>query len=97
MLTVAGLISRIKTIFFSSFQEGQVLRGPELETAPLSSHASHTFFHAGRCLPQLRKQRKRAGVRAESWPLGTAWLPLAACPPSPLYPMCCDAALEMHE
>lgn len=47
MLTVAGLIARIKTIFFFSFQEGQVLIGLELETAPFAFHASHLVFMWG--------------------------------------------------
>lgn len=34
-------------MFFSSFQEGHVLIGPELETALLSPPASHTFFSWG--------------------------------------------------
>lgn len=47
MLTVAGLIARIKTIFFFSFQEGQVLIGLELETALFAFHASHLVFMWG--------------------------------------------------
>lgn len=60
MLTVAGLISRIKTIFFFSFQEGQVLIGLELETAPFAFHASHPVF-MWEVVYQLCKQRQRAG------------------------------------
>lgn len=44
VLTVSGLISRIKTLVSSPFHEGQVLRAPELETAPLSSFVLPTHF-----------------------------------------------------